>query len=90
MKPIEYVSHCIFSKGTSFYHLQRKNAEIPDKIDEELEEEGGQVLGDILENTYYFEQANVGIGREESFRVFLALKQLSDAYPFESCRFWGE
>ncbi len=47
------------------------------------------MLGDILEHANNFEQANVGIGREETFRTFLALKQLTDAYPFESCRFWG-
>ena len=56
----------------------------------EMEEEGRQVLGDVLEHAHYFEQANVGLGREETFRVFLATKQLSDAYAFEVCRFWGE
>lgn len=70
--------------------MQRKDAEIPDSIENEVEEAGGQILGDILENAYYFEQANVGLGREETFRVFLAIKQLSDAYPFQVCRFWGK
>lgn len=42
-----------------------------------------------MENAYFFEQANVGIGREEVFRVFLALKQLTDCYQLKSCRFWG-
>ena len=69
-------------------YFQRKEAEIPNTVDSEIEE-GVPVLGDILEHAYYFEQANVGIGREETFRIFLALKQLSDSYLFKVCRFWG-
>ena len=62
---------------------------IPSTVDSESEEEG-PVLGDILEHAYYFEQAGVGIGREETFRIFLAIKQLTDAYQFQMCRFWGK
>eukprot|EP00794_Sanderia_malayensis_P020102 gene20102-22073_t len=71
-------------------NLFDQNPEIPDKIQADLEEEGAMVLQDILEHAYHFEQVNVGVGREETFRIFLALKQLSDAYNFESCRFWGK
>lgn len=38
----------------------------------------------------YFEQAGVGIGKEETFRVWLALKQLVEKYPLDSIRFWGK
>ena len=54
------------------------------------EEEEEEVLGDILEHAYHFEQAGVGIGREETYRIFLAVKQLADAYPLQTCRFWGK
>ena len=39
--------------------------------------------------TFYFEQAGVGLSREEMFRVFLALKQLVDTKPLQMVRFWG-
>jgi radial spoke head protein 4A len=39
---------------------------------------------------FYFEQAGVGLGREETFRVWLALKALVEKYPLESIRFWGK
>lgn len=47
-------------------------------------------LPNLLELNYFFEQAGVGLGREETFRVWLALKQLVDKYPLESIRFWGK
>lgn len=71
-------------------NLFERNGVIPDKLDAELEEVGTEILGNILDHAHYFEQANVGLGREETFRIFLALKQLSDTYQFETCRFWGK
>ena len=44
----------------------------------------------MLELSYYFEQAGVGIGREETYRIWLALKQLVEKYALESIRFWGK
>ena len=38
---------------------------------------------------FYFEQAGIGLSREEMFRVFLALKQLVDSKPLQMVRFWG-
>lgn len=38
---------------------------------------------------FYFEQAGIGLSREEMFRVFLALKQLVDTKPLQMVRFWG-
>ncbi len=43
-----------------------------------------------MELMYFFEQAGVGLGREEMFRVWLALKQLVDRYPLDTVRFWGK
>ena len=39
--------------------------------------------------TFYFEQAGIGLSREEMFRIFLALKQLVDTKPLQMVRFWG-
>jgi hypothetical protein len=55
----------------------------------ELDEEQESPLPDLMELANYFEQAGVGISREETFRIFLALKSLVDSNPIRSCRFWG-
>lgn len=47
-------------------------------------------LPDLMNLTFYFEQAGVGLSREEMFRVFLALKQLVDTKPLQMVRFWGK
>jgi hypothetical protein len=47
-------------------------------------------LPNLMELMYYFEQAGVGLGREEMFRVWLSLKQLVDRYPLDTVRFWGK
>lgn len=57
------------------------------EMDEEQEE---APLPDLMELANYFEQAGVGIGREETFRIFLALKILIDTQPIRTCRFWGK
>jgi radial spoke head protein 4A len=61
--------------------------------DEENAQESEDVetpLPNLQELCYYFEQAGVGLGREETYRVWLALKQLVEKHPFESIRFWGK
>ena len=35
-------------------------------------------------------QAGIGLGREEMFRIFLALKKLVDTHPLQTVRFWGK
>jgi len=71
--------------------LQRKDIEVPNTVgDSEAEEEERLILADVMENAFYFEQSGVGVGREEIFRMFLALKQLTDCYQLKSCRFWGK
>lgn len=47
-------------------------------------------LENVAEHAFYFEQAGVGLGREETQRVFLALKQLVDTFRLQRCRFWGK
>lgn len=44
----------------------------------------------IMETAFYFEQAGVGLSSDESFRIFLALRQLVEQQPIHSCRFWGK
>ncbi|XP_028365800.1 radial spoke head protein 4 homolog A isoform X1 [Phyllostomus discolor] len=59
--------------------------------DQELEDEiAGNSLPNVMESAFYFEQAGVGLGTDETYRVFLALKQLTDTHPIQRCRFWGK
>jgi radial spoke head protein 4A len=43
-----------------------------------------------MELTFYFEQASVGLNREEMIRIWLALKNLVDNHPLQHLRLWGK
>ncbi|XP_049627312.1 radial spoke head protein 4 homolog A [Suncus etruscus] len=59
--------------------------------DQELEDEIGEPpFPNIMESAFYFEQAGVGLGMDETYRIFLAIKQLTDTHPIQKCRFWGK
>ncbi|XP_032804353.2 radial spoke head protein 6 homolog A-like isoform X1 [Petromyzon marinus] len=62
-----------------------------DKTDDDPDDEMVESpLPNLLEQAFYWEQAGVGLGREETFRILLALKQLVDEQPLQRCRFWGK
>ena len=66
---------------------------VPKKREEEGAGESDETetpLPNLQELNFYFEQAGIGLGREETFRVWLSLKSLIDKYPLESIRFWGK
>nr|KAF6407942.1 radial spoke head 6-like protein A [Molossus molossus] len=59
--------------------------------EQEMEEEvGDTAVPNVMESAFYFEQAGVGLSSDESFRIFLALKQLVEQQPVHTCRFWGK
>ncbi|NXI63345.1 RSH4A protein, partial [Anseranas semipalmata] len=59
--------------------------------DEELEEEIGETtLPNVMETAFYFEQAGIGLSKDESYHIFLALKKLINVQPIQTCRFWGK
>eukprot|EP00128_Syssomonas_multiformis_P015844 Colp12_sorted_trinity150504_noHs@29147 len=47
-------------------------------------------LPDLMSSYHYFEQAEVGLGREETYAIMLALKKLLESRPLASVRFWGK
>ncbi|XP_008322109.1 radial spoke head protein 6 homolog A-like [Cynoglossus semilaevis] len=47
-------------------------------------------LPNVNEISFFLEQAGVGLGREETQRTFLALKQLVDSQELLRCRLWGK
>ncbi|NWI01872.1 RSH4A protein, partial [Tichodroma muraria] len=56
---------------------------------EELDEEMPS-LPNVMETAFYFEQAGVGLNKDESYYIFLALKNLINVQPIQTCRFWGK
>ncbi|KAM9357986.1 radial spoke head protein 4 homolog A [Symphorus nematophorus] len=61
----------------------------PEDADHE-EELVENALPNVSEIGFYLEQAGVGLGREETQRVFLALKQLVESQGLLHCRLWGK
>lgn len=66
--------------------FQRGGEEEEAEHDEEIE----TPLPNLMELVYYFEQANIGLNREEMIRIWLALKNLVDNHPLQHVRFWGK
>uniref|UniRef100_A0A493U2E4 Radial spoke head component 4A n=1 Tax=Anas platyrhynchos platyrhynchos TaxID=8840 RepID=A0A493U2E4_ANAPP len=59
--------------------------------DEELDEKVGETpLPNVMETAFYFEQAGIGLSKDEYYHIFLALKKLVSAQPIQTCRFWGK
>jgi len=59
-------------------------------MEPEPEDDGESPLPNIMDLAFYFEQAGVGLSREETYRIFLALKELVDNHPLQSVKFWGK
>jgi len=43
----------------------------------------------VMETAFYFEQGGIGLSRDETYLIFLALKKLVSVQPIQTCRFWG-
>mmetsp|Transcript_19784 Transcript_19784/g.51504 ORF Transcript_19784/g.51504 Transcript_19784/m.51504 type:complete len:504 (+) Transcript_19784:55-1566(+) len=54
------------------------------------DDEGVPAVADIVGTCKLYEDAGVGVGAEESFRIMLALKKLSAAQPVTDIHFWGK
>lgn len=65
--------------------LLRHDTELPEE-----EDAGEQVVPNVVDTLQHFEGADVTLGRDEVFRIFLALKQLSEQQPLASANFWGK
>uniref|UniRef100_A0A8C5INA9 Radial spoke head component 4A n=1 Tax=Junco hyemalis TaxID=40217 RepID=A0A8C5INA9_JUNHY len=58
---------------------------------EELDEEMGEpALPNVMETAFYFEQAGIGLSKDECYYIFLAFKNLISVQPIQTCRFWGK
>jgi radial spoke head protein 4A len=70
--------------------LQQNPANFLQETEVDPDEEIETPLPDIMELAHYFSLGGIGISKEETFRVFLALKKLVDSNPILTCRFWGK
>ncbi|XP_068083680.1 radial spoke head protein 6 homolog A [Anabrus simplex] len=64
--------------------------EAAEEDDEEEGEEIAQTPPNVMELLFYFEQADVGLPREEMFLIALALNDLRKNSPVKNYRFWGK
>uniref|UniRef100_A0A8C5UI94 Radial spoke head 6 homolog A n=1 Tax=Malurus cyaneus samueli TaxID=2593467 RepID=A0A8C5UI94_9PASS len=51
---------------------------------------GPPPLPNVMETAFYFEQAGIGLNKDESYCIFLSLKNLVNVQPILTCRFWGK
>lgn len=61
-----------------------------DEGEAEPEEDVETPLPNLMELCFFFEQAGVGLNREEVIRIWLALKNLVDTHNLQHVRFWGK
>ncbi|NWT86200.1 RSH4A protein, partial [Lanius ludovicianus] len=51
---------------------------------------GQPSLPNVMETAFYFEQAGIGLDKDESYYILLSLKHLINVQPIQTCRFWGK
>ncbi|XP_065833618.1 radial spoke head protein 6 homolog A-like [Oscarella lobularis] len=81
------------SEQVELAEKQSKLFEVSGESEEQAEgaeEELTPVVPNVMEQAFYFEQAGVGLNKEDTFRIYLALKQLAQEQPLETLRFWGK
>lgn len=83
-------SEVLLAKTHAGLFVQKPVEYLPDVSDVETDEELESPLPDVMELAHYFQLGGVGISKEETFRIFLALKKLVDSNPILTCRFWGK
>ena len=62
------------------------NADLPDEDEEDVY----RLIPNLVKQAQFFEQAGVGLPREEFIRVSIAMRELVESWPIESLRFWGK
>lgn len=78
-------------------HVAQKQVKLFEKANDdeymegrENEEEFEIPLPNCLQLAFFFEQAGIGLSREETYKIFLSLKELVLNFPLNSIRFWGK
>eukprot|EP00038_Savillea_parva_P007408 m.169946 g.169946 ORF g.169946 m.169946 type:complete len:502 (+) comp13172_c0_seq1:58-1563(+) len=64
--------------------------EKPEDDDDYDDDESAPTVADVVGTCKLFEDAGVGVGSTESFRIMLALKRLASEHPVTNVHFWGK
>ncbi|KAG9478149.1 radial spoke head protein 6 homolog A-like [Eleutherodactylus coqui] len=77
---IKAASHrALFSSGTGEADENEGDGEMTDSP-----------LPNLYELAHLLQQGGVSLGQEETVRIALAMKRLTDTHPLQYCRFWGK
>lgn len=87
MKLKRNILSCKSGYLNSLHILQKGDGE---EGEQEPEDDAETPLPNLMELCFYFEQAGVGLNREEVIRVWMALKNLVDTHNLQHVRFWGK
>ncbi|CAG5127423.1 unnamed protein product [Candidula unifasciata] len=81
------------STEVALAQIQRKLfTKASDDGEEEVarDEEVESPLPNLMELCFFFEQAGIGLNREEIVRIWLSMKALVENHPLQHVRFWGK
>jgi len=72
-------------------HIQMFDKGFDDEGEQTEQEEDFEIpLPNCMQLAYFFEQGGIGLAREETYRIFLACKQLAVKHRLQNVRFWGK
>ena len=80
----------VWSPSYVFSFLSSNQKDFERDIDGDNDEEVDTVLPNLMDLNFFFEQAAIGLSKEETFKVLLSLKTLVDSKPLQTVRFWGK
>lgn len=91
-KPLEVFTEDDYSKQSkiSLNQISLFETEYVREDAVEQEEEFEIPIPNCLKMAFLFEQAGIGLSREEIYKISLAMKYLVYNYPLSSARFWGK
>jgi len=87
---VEFNQKRVGKIGAGAHHGENEEEQEEEEESEDEEDDEESPLPNLMEHCFYFEQAGIGLSREEMFRIWMALKRLVKAHSFTTIRFWGK
>ncbi|XP_011426256.3 radial spoke head protein 6 homolog A isoform X2 [Magallana gigas] len=66
--------------------IPNESFDLPDEDEEDIY----RLIPNLMKQALFFEQAGVGLPREEFIRITTAMRELVEKWPIETLRFWGK
>ncbi|XP_061170080.1 radial spoke head protein 6 homolog A-like [Saccostrea echinata] len=66
--------------------IPNESFDLPDEDEEDIY----RLIPDLMKQALFFEQAGVGLPREEFIRISVSMRELVENWPIETLRFWGK